>query len=114
MKKILHVDDMQEWTDTVKNILTGNYELIAFNDLPDAKVFYSDCQDSIDLVICDGSIHQRGDGVMWARELLEAGAKVMILSGEIYPGVTCLDKSDVSMEKVIAMVENMLGIQEVS
>lgn len=55
-----------------------------FVALPDAKTALG--EGNYDVVICDGSIHTKGDGIRWAEELDGQGQKVVLLSGDYHDG----------------------------
>ena len=99
---VLHVDDDPVWLKSVKDALSDvPVDLIQVASLGEAK----NAVGGADVVICDGSIHEENDGHNWARELHEAGIKVIVLSmGQGYPEVPFVAKLYFK-EKLIEFVQ---------
>jgi len=110
-KNLLYVDDSKEWTFTAKLILEDtDYNLISFNDLPEAKQYWKENSETLSLVICDGSINETNDGRRWANELHIAGHKAMILSGDDTLGkVPALYKGKFNSETFLAAIKKAIG-----
>ncbi len=82
MSQILHVEDDPDWRRIMKYRLEQlGYEVVSCASLTEAREGFA--QGEFVLVVCDGDIHGKGDGINWARELQSQGQKVIVVSG--YP-----------------------------
>jgi DNA-binding NtrC family response regulator len=104
---VLQVDDDPDWIRIIKDAFQGaSIDLIQVTSLDEAK----NTVDGVDVIICDGSIHEQYDGHNWAKELHEAGMKVIVLSaGQSYPEVPSVDKrgwTNGGKEKLVEFVQS--------
>lgn len=90
LKRVLHVDDRENWVSTVRMVLEGHgYEVTSFENLSSAKE--AAAKGEFDYYICDRQLLGQ-DGGVWAAELRSQGKKAMILATESYEDVPFVSK----------------------
>lgn len=109
-KKILYVEDREQWLSTVERILKGaGYEPVLFNNMTGAKAHYAKHQSEIALVLCDGSVDGTDDGRDWAKQLQAAGKKSVVLSTDPAKGVPFVTKSPLNTSELLQTIATVLG-----
>jgi len=81
-RKLLFVDDNADWRATLTEFLEeAEFTVTSFGNLGDAKK----ASQAFDRFVVDGSISSPGNGIIWAKELLKNGKKVVVVSGGKVP-----------------------------
>lgn len=104
-KKILHVEDSSEWRAHVANALRLNgHQITSFSNLTLAKKAFAG--EAWDVVICDGRIHEFGDGLLWADDLHSQGQKVIIVASDHWnTQIPFIEKGEFNRDALLNLVE---------
>lgn len=95
---IVHIEDENEWIQVVSEALENSvYSVKSFTDLTIAESFIQTNKEKIQLVICDGTIKEKFDGILLAKKMFDSGYKTLILSSAVLPnrfvkGIPVVDK----------------------
>ncbi|OGM36504.1 hypothetical protein A3E13_02500 [Candidatus Woesebacteria bacterium RIFCSPHIGHO2_12_FULL_40_20] len=82
------------------------YQVTSFSNLTQAKQAFAN--EAWDVVICDGSVNGRGDGLDWADELYSQGQRVIVLAVFTRPrnqGISFIDKGEFNSDDLLRLVE---------
>lgn len=97
---IIYIEDDKEWIQVVSEALKNSlYPVKSFTDLTTAESFLQTNKERIQLVICDGTIKEKFDGILLAKKIFNSGYKTLILSSATLPnryvqGIPVVDKLD--------------------
>ncbi|OGM29035.1 hypothetical protein A2962_04560 [Candidatus Woesebacteria bacterium RIFCSPLOWO2_01_FULL_39_61] len=110
MGKILHVDNEPfVLRNVAKDLERGGHEIVSVTTLEEAKKAYDGGK--FDVVICDGDVESKNDGIRWALELAEGGQKVIILSAGYrtieLPGLSFVEKGDYNRKTFLKLIEEI-------
>ncbi|OGM29023.1 hypothetical protein A2962_04505 [Candidatus Woesebacteria bacterium RIFCSPLOWO2_01_FULL_39_61] len=79
MATIVVVDPGKIWLDFLCGLFGDNgCGVMPFTNLADAKVALE--TNLVDLIICEATVLEPGDGILWARELLARGQRAVLLA----------------------------------
>lgn len=114
-KLIIYVEDDKEWIQMVSEALRDSgYTVKSFTDLTIAESFLQTNKEKVQLVICDGTINEKFDGLGLARKLSDTGYKTLILSSAILPNrflkdIPMADKLDFYSKEFAELVNKTIG-----
>lgn len=87
----------------IKETFEGKAEYIICicHDLEESKMLFdAAAKEPFDIVICDGSLQTRHDGLGWIKELHTKGQKVITFSDDKVKGVPQMTKYDFDRKKL--------------
>jgi hypothetical protein len=101
--KILYLEVHPSWHKTMQEVVFPDHDVTCFNDLHSAKRFAA--HDDFDVYVC-GDLNRGETSEQWARELLAARKKVVVLSVSPYrlEGVWSLNKGEFTTSGMRGMV----------
>lgn len=112
MAKILHVEDDPDWREIfARNFRDMKLEFVQFDDILIARDAFKKDPSQFNLIICDGSINHRDDGLRWARELKADGFNVMLASlreePDDLPFITKVNLNFQNLENIVKKLLNL-------
>lgn len=110
--RILHVEDSEEDRELVERIVDALGHIIV--SVPNTERADDALHaDPFDLIICDGTLKSKEDGLRWAERQKARGRRIVVLSdGGIADGVVSLSKTRMMSEETYlkdAIKEALLG-----